>query len=295
MKIFRLLEANEIECRLSRVNAGGVEILLYKDARVDQDILDEEVGPENWQRRYPNGPETCVVSIWDDARKVWVEKEDAGTESNVEARKGLASDSFKRACFNWGIGRELYTAPNIFIPKDGLKAFNPENKKCYDNFSVVAIDSEIGPHGKKRIKNVIIAVSQYGKVHHQYKFSNVFASASAEPGEIPEESKKAEEKKAEAKADDKSSVKTKVEDKDAASKKAPEKEQNPEEKSAVYSISDDTEILIGNCRGMKYGDAKSTDAFKSFLTWAKGSNSKYNDPAKDAQLQFFKELGKEAV
>ena len=112
---FRLLRADEIDCRIATVSKKGVSLLLYKDARVDQNILDETVGPMNWQRSHSRDNANCTVSIWDKEKGQWVSKEDTGKESNTEAEKGLASDSFKRACFNWGIGRELYTAPFIWI------------------------------------------------------------------------------------------------------------------------------------------------------------------------------------
>lgn len=115
---FRTLEACEIECRVSVVKKNGVSLLLYKDARCDQNILDETVGCLNWQRHHSRDNANCTVSIWDNGKKQWIEKEDTGKESYSEAEKGLASDSFKRACFNWGIGRELYTAPFIWIPSD---------------------------------------------------------------------------------------------------------------------------------------------------------------------------------
>lgn len=114
---FRKLKAEEIDCRVSQIASNYCTLLLYKDARVDQNILDETVGAMNWQKRYVRDNANCIVGIWDEDKKQWVEKEDTGTESFSEAEKGLASDSFKRACFNWGIGRELYTAPNImFFP-----------------------------------------------------------------------------------------------------------------------------------------------------------------------------------
>ena len=108
---FRLLNADEIDCRVSAVSEKGLSLLLYKDARVDMNILDETVGPMNWQRKHTRENSNCVVSIWDGEKNQWIEKEDTGTESFTEKEKGLASDSFKRACFNWGIGRELYTTP----------------------------------------------------------------------------------------------------------------------------------------------------------------------------------------
>lgn len=93
-------------------------LLLYKDARCDMQLLDETVGPLNWKREHTRDNANCIVSIYDESKKEWVSKEDVGTLSNTESTKGLASDSFKRACFNWGIGRELYTAPFIFVPCD---------------------------------------------------------------------------------------------------------------------------------------------------------------------------------
>lgn len=112
---FRTLYADEIECRINQINEKGLTLLLYKDARCDMNILDETVGAMNWSRRHTRDNANCVVSIYDENKNEWVTKEDTGTESNTEKEKGLASDSFKRACVNWGIGRELYTAPFIYI------------------------------------------------------------------------------------------------------------------------------------------------------------------------------------
>lgn len=112
---FRTLKADEIDCRVSQIESNWLTLLLYKDARVDMDILDETVGPMNWKREHLRDNANCVVSIYDEDKQEWVSKEDTGKESFSEAEKGLASDSFKRACVNWGIGRELYTSPSIFI------------------------------------------------------------------------------------------------------------------------------------------------------------------------------------
>lgn len=124
------LEAHEIEFRVQSINNGGyATILAYKSARVDMQRLDDVVGPLNWKREHTRDNKNCVVSIWDETKGQWISKEDVGTESNTEAQKGLASDSFKRACFNWGIGRELYDypvisiklAPNEITEKNGKK------------------------------------------------------------------------------------------------------------------------------------------------------------------------------
>ena len=136
---FRDLRADEIDCRIAMVKANGLSLLLYKDARCDMNILDETVGPYNWQRTHSRDNANCTVSLWDDEKKQWISKEDTGTESNTEAEKGLASDSFKRACFNWGIGRELYTAPFIWVD---ASVCSITNGKCYDKFKVTDIKIE---------------------------------------------------------------------------------------------------------------------------------------------------------
>lgn len=140
MKEFRKLRADEIECRVGQIKEKGLSLLLYKDARCDMNVLDETVGPLNWKREHTRDNQNCVVSIWDEDKKEWVSKEDTGTASYTEAEKGLASDSFKRACVNWGIGRELYTAPFIWVKAEecNITGFNGKFK-CNDNFRVVKL------------------------------------------------------------------------------------------------------------------------------------------------------------
>ena len=104
----------QIDFRVQSINKGGYStILAYKDARCDMQRLDEVCGPLNWKREHSRDNHNCTVSIRNPETGEWVGKEDTGTESASEAQKGLASDSFKRACFNWGIGRELYDYPLI--------------------------------------------------------------------------------------------------------------------------------------------------------------------------------------
>lgn len=134
---FRDLTADDIEVRVQSVKQNGLILLLYKNARVDMAILDETVGPQCWQREHYEckGNLFCRVGI-QFVDKEWVWKADCGVESNTEAQKGEASDSFKRACFNWGIGRELYTSPFIWVPASKC---NINNGKCYDRFAVEKI------------------------------------------------------------------------------------------------------------------------------------------------------------
>lgn len=162
--MFRTLRADEIECRVAQCKENGISILLYKDARCDQNILDETVGNMNWERKHSRDNANCTVSIWDSAKNMWVSKEDTGTESNTEKEKGLASDSFKRACFNWGIGRELYTAPFIWIPADkcNISKGRNGNPTCYDRFGVQQIVTIDG-----RIKSLVI----YSETRHQVVYT----------------------------------------------------------------------------------------------------------------------------
>lgn len=157
---FRDLRADEIECRVAQAKESGVSVLLYKDARVDMTILDETVGAMNWMRHHCRDNANCVVSIWDKEKQMWIDKEDTGTESNTEKEKGLASDSFKRACFNWGIGRELYTAPFIWIKAEDCTALrsNGQRWQCYDEFVVEKIRIE-----NKRITGLAIKNKKTGK------------------------------------------------------------------------------------------------------------------------------------
>lgn len=111
----RKLRADEIEVRPQTIKENGFSVLLYKNARADMNVLDECFGPENWQRKHTviNNNLFCSVLIWAEDKKMWIEKQDVGVPSNAESEKGEASDAFKRACTNIGIGRELYTAPKF--------------------------------------------------------------------------------------------------------------------------------------------------------------------------------------
>lgn len=143
--VFRTLKEDEIEVRIQSVTEKGLILLLYKDSRTDMNILDETVGPMNWKREHTRDNANCIVSLWDEEKYQWVSKEDTGTESNTEKEKGQASDSFKRACFNWGIGRELYTSPFIWVKKDDCNMYSIKGNngkdiwKCNDKFEVEKI------------------------------------------------------------------------------------------------------------------------------------------------------------
>jgi len=145
MKLFRTLNADEIECRVSRCTEKGAILLLYKTARTDADLLDETFTPWNWKNDFKLIDGVLYGGIGILQNSEWVWKWDAGTESNTEAEKGRASDAFKRAGFKWGLGRELYSAPFVFIPsnKCTIKDSEKNGKKvysCYDSFDVMDIE-----------------------------------------------------------------------------------------------------------------------------------------------------------
>lgn len=154
---FRPLTAKEVECRVAMCRKDGLSLLLYKDARVDMRMLDATVGPLNWKRSHELIGDRlyCTVSVWDDEKLQWITKQDVGTESNTEREKGQASDAFKRACFNLGIGRELYTAPFIWIrasdcriEEDGRGGY-----RCKDRFRLTQMDVDGGEIVKLEIVN----------------------------------------------------------------------------------------------------------------------------------------------
>lgn len=154
-KEIRLLHADEIECRISTINEKGVSLLLFKDARVDQKILDETFTPFGWRRSHQSidGNLYCTVEVWDEEKKQWIGKQDVGTMSYSQKEKGQASDSFKRACFNWGIGRELYTAPFIWIPAGKINIQKQNDKYTVSEYFSVR---EITYSEQKEISSLVI-------------------------------------------------------------------------------------------------------------------------------------------
>ena len=164
----RTLRADEIECRVQQVKANGCVLLLYKDARCDMRILDEVFGIDGWEREHQavNGNLYCTVRIWSEKRNQWISKQDVGTESNTEKQKGEASDSFKRACFNIGIGRELYSAPFIWISLSKGE-ISEKNGRCSLDYKVKFEVKEIEYDEHREISKLII-IDQEGK--ERFKF-----------------------------------------------------------------------------------------------------------------------------
>lgn len=186
------LKAQDVECRVQQItenqNGYGAILLLYKDARVDMKILDQVYGEMNWQRRHTviNGQLFCSVLIWDESKKQWIEKQDVGTESATEAEKGRASDSFKRACFNVGIGRELYNAPFIYIKLDaGEVRKNSKGKPTtYTRFNV----TEMEYSREKECFTKLVICDEKGRQRYSLGGSKV-----EKPAEKPAQSTKPQE------------------------------------------------------------------------------------------------------
>ena len=141
----RLLKANEIEVKVKTVTEKGVLLLLYKTARTDMDILDELYGADGWTNDYKEIKGVLYAGIGikqSDGSFLW--KWDCGIESREDGgneKKGESSDAFKRAGFRVGIGRELYTAPLIWVSAEKTKIEKDRNGKpvCRDSFAVEAI------------------------------------------------------------------------------------------------------------------------------------------------------------
>lgn len=159
MKEIPLLQADDIDVRIQSFKNNAVVLLLYKDARVDMRILDEVFGPLGWQRTHEviSGNLFCNIDLWDEQNKCWVRKQDVGKESNQDAEKGQASDSFKRASTNVGIGRELYTSPFIYVKLAADEIDTQKNKpKASAKFSVL----DIGYNERKEINRLVITDSK---------------------------------------------------------------------------------------------------------------------------------------
>lgn len=169
-KKIRCLKPEEIEIRVQQVTEKGAQLLLYKDSRCDKRILDETFGIFGWKDRYEEikGNLFCTISIYDDEKQQWIDKCDCGTESFSEKEKGEASDAFKRAGFNVGIGRELYTRIFYFasVPtkKNDKGKYDLTNK--YEKFTVAEISTN---EETEKIEKIKIADSK-GNIVFSYGY-----------------------------------------------------------------------------------------------------------------------------
>lgn len=308
---FRNLKASEIKPAIAKVNSEGVTILLWKNNFVDLDILDEALEPTDYQVTFPR-ENVCKISIWDKLKKVWVEREGIG--EGISA-KCTANDSLKRAGMSWGIGRELFTSGELFIPKHLLKNWKStaEQYKCYDEFKVLEIQYF---ESTRIISSLKLGILYHGELYNEISFSfdepvdktdtkvtkkstrsstknektakdetiepsavesNDNSSEAQEPVSLKEATESKEEEPSESK---------KCDDKDTVC----EADNNKNDEQPNSLIADSEVILIGNCRGKSYGEVKDSETFKSFLNWAKKASPRYNDEAAANQFLRFKKL-----
>lgn len=184
MKKFRLLKPDEIEVRISQCDERGVNLLLYKTARTDADLLDETVGTDNWENDFKLVDGVLYGGIGVNYGKGLVWKWDAGTESNTEAEKGRASDAFKRAGFKHGIGRELYSSPRIKIPAEQCKTLKKNDKgkwQCFDSFDVL----DIAYDEQERIKSLVIG--KFGKEAFRYPAQRTSSNTAQKAAQSPQD------------------------------------------------------------------------------------------------------------
>lgn len=169
MKKIRPLRADEIECRVGKINEKGCQLLLYKDSRCDKRILDEVFGMYNWQDRYEEikGNMYCSVGVRVPETGEWIWKQDCGAESFAEKEKGEASDAFKRACFNWGIGRELYTKIFIWLNVPTKQKYGKDAWELADRFAKFSVTHIAVDNESEKITELAIA-DKNGSVVFRY-------------------------------------------------------------------------------------------------------------------------------
>lgn len=265
MRLFRTLNADEIDVKMSakKDKEGNFKLFLYKDARVDQNILDETVGPLMWQKELKDN--ICTVAIYNKELKEWIKKSDVGSAfSDYERDKSIASDAFKRACINWGIGRELYTAAalNLVISENDIKnlSFYEKNGEkyyqCNDNIIVKDIRYNSDDN---EIISILLAISdENDNIYFEKNFSLLSNEISTEITTKP------------------MTATVKAVDVGRIIKSIP--------------LEDDEIILMGNCKGKSYISVKDSIIFYNFIKWARNSNiDKYkNDKEQDEQFRKIK-------
>lgn len=180
--LVRGLHPDEVECRIGQISKGGrgLSLLLYKTSRTDMALLDETFGPMNWRCSYEEvkGVLNCTLGVYDADKGLWIDKQAAGTESNMESEKGESSDALKRAGFLWGIGRELYTAPFIWIRAADCEI---RNGRCYDSFAVDAMEVADG-----RITALAIGNEKTHRTVYRWSIDRRPASVQEGPASVQE-------------------------------------------------------------------------------------------------------------
>ena len=229
------LTPNDIEARIESVNEYGARVIFYKNARVDMAQLDARYGAMNWQNSYRDvgGRLIAVIEIWDDDKKCWIHKENAGEKNSISRIKSEASDAFKRTGTVWGIGRELYKMPKIIIPKEKLISYKAVGDlyECHDEIIVEDIS-----YNEDEVVSITLT-------NH---FGGQFNTTSFKKQQPQSQQPTIKEDNPEQKA----------------------KEISPQSSIPDYlKMNDDEEILFGELKGKVYGEVKNSKEFKNLLSW----------------------------
>ncbi len=280
---FRKLKAEEIKCRKNSVNLGGVRCLLYAGKFAVPDILDEVYGIHGWSAESAGDRQVSLSVFTEDGRKI----SRIGTCDADSEGKAVLSDALTNAGVYFGIGRELYTAPEIFFKRDDLKGYTYDDSKkegvCYDIFKVEDIT-----YSGDRIASVKISVTdcKTRKVYLEKTFGQEVKEGPGVPENglirltVSDGNKPPVAQGSEAAVKNKA---MKVQEKPA--------EAAPASEDGTALFPDGEKILIGNCKGKTYGEAKDTETFKNFLKWVRtAGEKKYHDPVTAAQFARFRKL-----
>ncbi len=293
---FRNLREDEISAEKAQVNKGGVKVLLWKSRFATADILDETVGQDGWWLEYSNENRNCTLHV--KLNDSWVQRTGIGDK---DTPKALADDSLNRAGLLFGIGRELFTAPEIFFPAKDLSKYVYDEKTgepptCLNTFKVHKVE-----YVGKVISKVTIGAYEWEKCTKILTFTNKNVKAEEKPAEklvekpVQTAAPEKAEPKAAANAQPKQESKPTPTVKPAATtatKPAPEKPE-PERVGNDALFAEDEKIIIpGSCKGLIYGKAKTMKKFWSLVDWAKGPGRarQYDDAAVNDQIARMRKL-----
>lgn len=263
----RQLNPEEIRVR-AQANKGGVKLSLWKVPLANLDIIDETVEMENRSVSYSDNGKRCTIAIRINGE--WLSNDGYAFDGSPD---NAPNDALNHAGLAWGIGKELFHVPEMFIHKDKLKNHvyvEGGEPVCKDDFKVRNISYENG-----KVSSITISICQYGKEYGRMVFE--------ETQHAPQST--APEKKQETPVQSPSSQ-------PVSNTSVPQPQVAPVAKAETpkNGFADDEIILIGNCKGKSYGEVKETEIFKSFLAWTKKTTTSYPEAKKADQLRRFKML-----
>lgn len=124
----------DIDFRPGATTKDGKKALAlgYVNARAVMDRLDKLVGPENWTYTYEplHVSNDGVLRLAKAVLTIYgIRKEDIGEASRTSPSMGCVSHGLKRVAVQWGMGRDLYDLPQVWLDLDGNSRFNPQDIK----------------------------------------------------------------------------------------------------------------------------------------------------------------------